>query len=176
MVSYGILDPSPVKPPGDEILWQVPAHVTAMLQNVHLIRSRTAPPVEHSGDFWYWMLTPFGLTLMRILVRASRDGFSYAETFMQPDTSEIPQLVLLDTIAAAMQDQLTDSLCEPDWVHILDSSPFLNEQHILVDPTAFHRQMDRLMIQVTQAGYDVAGNRIYTRPGKFPVVSPATSQ
>lgn len=173
MVSYGILDPSPVKPPGDELLWQVPAYVAAMLQNVHLIRSRTAPPVEHSGDFWYWMLTPFGLTIMRILVRASLDAFSYAETFMQPDRSEIPQLVLLETITTAMQDQLTDSILQPDWVRILVSSQFLHEQHVLIDPAAFHRQMDHLTVQVKLACYDMAGYRIYTPPGKFSVGSQA---
>lgn len=138
-----------------------PQVVTAMLQNVYLRREKTAPPVEHGGDFWFWKLTAYGLALMRALVRASGTGFSYAETFMEPDLDAIPQLVLMDQINTTIQSQITHIATSTDWATILDHSPFLYEKRIVVDPMIFQHEVDRLVEQVRQGHYDLSGSRQY---------------
>lgn len=146
--------------------WQVPGVVVAMLHNVYLCREKTTPPVEHRGDFWFWKLTAYGLTLMLALVRASSDGFSYAETFVEPEPETIPQLVLLTQINDLIHSQLTNTALHLDWEAILDDSPYLQHKDVTIDTPTFQREVDYLMVQIRQGRYDLSGNRTYPCPNR----------
>ncbi len=142
---------------------QMPRCVMAMLQGVYLIREKTSPPVEHSGDFWYWKLTPYGLTLMQALVRASDGGFSYAETFMQPDPDAIPQLVLLNQINSALCVACKEPDARPDWAAILTYSPYLCARGVIMDVARFQHEIDTVIARLREGYYDRSGNRAYHR-------------
>jgi hypothetical protein len=132
-----------------------------MLHNVYLCREKTTPPVQHRGDFWYWKLTAYGLALMRALVRASAAGFSYTETFMEPEAESIPQLVLLGQVNAVVRAQLANAAALTDWASILDHSPYLHERAVQIDTALFQREIDRLIGRILQDSYDPSGSRHY---------------
>lgn len=142
---------------------EMPRCVMAMLHSVYLIREKTSPPVEHGGDFWYWKLTPYGLTLMRALVRASYGGFSYAETFMQADLDAIPQLVLLHQINSALRVACKVDGAHPDWAAILTYNPYLNKRGVMVDVARFQHEIDLVIARLREGYYDLSGNRAYHR-------------
>lgn len=164
MDTYGLLEPVSIhdhRVVCAETDPQVPCVVTAMLQNVYLYREKTTPPVEHRGDFWYWKLTPYGLDLMRVLVRASAAGFPYAETFMEPDPEAVPQLALLGRLNVLISAHLTHTVPLPDWAASLDHSAYLRDQKVVIDATVFQRELDGLIAQIRRGCYDLAGNRVY---------------
>ena len=159
-----------------ELTCHTPRFVTAMLQNVYLLREKTAPPVEHGGDFWYWKLTAYGLDLMRALVRASDAGFSYAETFMEPNPDTIPQLVLIGQVNAIIQSQIGNTGTQPEWAAILDHNPYLHDRRVIVDSTIFQREIDRLVGQIRQGHYDLSGSRTYFPPQRVSLDTPDASR
>ncbi len=164
MGSWGLLESAAThdnRPECAETGAHAPHVVTAMLQNVYLFREKTAPPVEHRGDFWYWKLTPYGLDLMRALVRASAAGFSYFETFMEPDSDKVPQLILLNYLNALICLRLTHPSPQPNWSVNFNCSPYLRDQGIVIDTNAFQTELDRLIARIRRGRYDPAGNRVY---------------
>lgn len=141
--------------------WQVPRFVEAMLQNVHLYREKTTPPLEHRGDFWYWKLTAYGLALMRVLVRASENGFSYSVVFWEDEPDVVPQLAFLGQLNAAIHAQLTDERVRPDWAAVLAGSPYLRDVAAIIDTALFRRRIDHMTTQIRLGRYDPSGSRVY---------------
>jgi hypothetical protein len=142
----------------------VPRYVAAALKNVHLIVEKTTPPVQHAGEFWYWRLTPYGRDLMRMLVHASASGFAYAETFVQPEDSEIPQLTLLANLNHGIQAQMEHPAAPFAWTAVFEHSDFLQAQGVQIDLTVFQPELGRMIEQIRQDFYDAAGWRIYQHP------------
>lgn len=140
---------------------QVPAYLAAALQNVYLCRAHTCPPVRHEGEFWHWYLTPYGLTLMRLLTRASARGFAYRETFLEPDPQTVPQLVLLADLNQAVAERLSGPV---DWDALLRRSVFLQERRIAIDTDMFARDIRQLIVSLESGVYDLAGNYTYRTP------------
>lgn len=130
-----------------------------MLKNVHLCREHTTPPIQQSGEFWYWKLTAYGLDLMHVLTRASMGGFSYCETFMEPEPDSIPQLVLLHQLNAVIHCCLSNVAFSPDWTTLLNCSQYLREKGITLDDTVFQREINCLIWRVHQGRYCRNGNR-----------------
>ena len=139
----------------------VPYYVVAMLRNVRLCVEKTTPPLEHEGDFWCWKLTAYGRAMMRALVRTSESGFSFAETFMQPDPKLSPQLVCLQQFNELMQTSLSASLPLADMKRFLDDSPYLHEQQVATNLEAFQHEIERLTRQIREGLYDPAGNSVH---------------
>lgn len=149
---------------GLDATWHVPACVAAALKDVRLLPEHTEPPVQHTGEFWHWKLTPYGLDLMRTLTRASAGGFAYQETFLEPEQSAIPQLVLLDRLNSAIHMQLADPNSETDWAALLEDQPFLRERGIEIDPTLLANEIERLTQRILQNAYAETGSRHYHHP------------
>jgi hypothetical protein len=141
--------------------WQAPPYIMAMLHNVYLCREKMTPPLEHGGDFWHWRLTAYGLDLMCTLVRASVDGFTYAETFMEPEPEDHPQLAFMNQVNAAIRMLLMDDSARPDWAAVLDFSPYLRDQHITFDTADLWQKIDYLIVRIKRGDYDRIGSRIY---------------
>ena len=134
--------------------------VTPMLHNVYLDRHKTTPPVEHRGDFWYWKLTLYGLHLMRAVVRASYDGFSYTETIMEPEPDTRSQLVFLYQLNSAIHATIAGT--PPlQWAAMLDSNPYLHDRQVIIDIPTFEREIDHLVARITGGYYDAFGHKIY---------------
>lgn len=159
-----------------ETAWQIPRFVTVMLQNVCLCDEKTTPPIEYTGDFWYWKLTSYGLDLMRALVRASVDGFSYFETFMEPELEVIPQLVLLDQLNAVIHSRLTDPYNLLDWGTIFEHSQYLRDKSVTVNTGVFECEVDCLIARIRQGRYDPSGNSIYRSPRNAGSETPNTNK
>ncbi|MBZ0301685.1 MAG: hypothetical protein K8J31_18200, partial [Anaerolineae bacterium] len=117
--------------------------------------------------FWYWRLTPYGLAWMRLLVRCSIGGFSYFETFLEPDPGAIPQLVLLAELNAALTAEFSGHRDPIDWAAILDRSPYLHAQHASIDPAAFGQAIETLKVRIQTGCFEMSGVRsLHYRPAR----------
>ena len=137
---------------------QVPQVVMAMLKNVHLYFVNVTQAVEQDGDFWYWKLSLYGLDLMRLLVNSSAVGFSYAETFTEPDIEQIPQLLMLEEINEEIHHLLVHPDYPVDWDAVLRCD-YLHDKTI--DVGQFERGIARLIVRIQDTYYISSGNRVY---------------
>lgn len=138
---------------------ETPQLLRLMLQNVYLNPEKTCPPLEQSGEFWYWLLSYYALELMRALLRSSSAAFSYPVTFMETEPEMIPQIVLLRQLNLGIHNQLKGKDCRETWTSILNSSPYLRVKAVSIDAVVFQDEIGKLVQRVQQGVFEQSGDR-----------------
>lgn len=128
----------------------------------------TSLPLLFTGEYWYRRLTPYGRDLMRALVKASGQGFPYRETLLEPENSEVPMVMLLDSLDEQIGRMLTGAQDESLLPQAVEGSSYLKERNIAVDCDLLWEELARIVEKVDRGCYTESGYRNLLRRQAVP--------